>query len=354
MSNSRSALVPAPQLATSHVVRLDALGFDDKACSSFAADYDEPTAAKVPLSYLLGFELRWCRGGRFDGVYLQPAAAAVVASAPPCELAVRSALHRARSIAAQLEGRSLPRSGANAPPRRVRYFPTDRLRLLFGCEAFSRGYNCTEGRVPPDVCPHGAPPLLIHSTFAAHAAWPALRCLRLIPNLNQITGGAAEMSRVARTAAEGRSWGEREAAMVWVGTVKLPQRELFYSRRAHSSRTCLRGSNTLPTLHTPSLCPRKPSLELTPPSFPRCDGDVAQDGLQTRRIAPPHARGCARPSGWTSPPPREITSTSSTLAATAAPRGRRSLGNSPAVPSSSKQRACAAAARTNLPSLDTR
>jgi len=168
---------------------------------------------------------------------LQPAAAAVVASAPPCELAVRSALHRARSIAAQLEGRSLPRSGANAPPRRVRYFPTDRLRLLFGCEAFSRGYNCTEGRVPPDVCPHGAPPLLIHSTFAAHAAWPALRCLRLTPNLDQLTGSAADKSRVARTAAEGRSWGEREAAMVWVGTVKLPQRELFYSRRWIANET---------------------------------------------------------------------------------------------------------------------
>ena len=206
---------------------------------------------EVSLSYLLGFELRWLAGGRFDGVYLRHDAAAVVASGLRCggttahnplhdkdpsvhtgDLMVRSALHRARSVAAQLEGRMLPRSGANAPPRRVRYFPSDRLRLLFGCDPFAVGYNCTESHVPAEVCPRGAPPLLVHSTFAAHAAWPSLGCLRLIPNLDQLTGSAADKIRAARAASEGRSWADREAVMVWVGTVKLPQREHFYSRRA--------------------------------------------------------------------------------------------------------------------------
>lgn len=233
------SIAPVPEARQPAAIRLDTLGsVNAKACASASnsssADDDEPGGAKAPLSYLLGFELRWQGSGLFDGVFLQPDAAAYAASAPPCELSVRSALHRASSVAAQLQlqGRALPRSLANATTRRVRYFPTDRLRLLFGCETFPRGYNCTEGRVPPAVCPRGAPPLLVHSTFAAHVAWPSLRCLRLIPNLDQLTGGAAERSRAARTAAKGLTWADREAAMVWVGTVKLAQREYFYSRRA--------------------------------------------------------------------------------------------------------------------------
>ena len=105
----------APADPASDVVRLDALGFDDKGCSSSSSvlvsnpSEEEVNDDVLSDGFLLGFELRWSRGGRFDGVYLQPAAAAVVASAPPCELAVASAISRARSIAAQLAGGVLAR-----------------------------------------------------------------------------------------------------------------------------------------------------------------------------------------------------------------------------------------------------
>ena len=357
------SIAPVPEARQPAAIRLDTLGsVNAKACASASnsssADDDEPGGAKAPLSYLLGFELRWQGSGLFDGVFLQPDAAAYAASAPPCELSVRSALHRASSVAAQLQlqGRALPRSLANATTRRVRYFPTDRLRLLFGCETFPRGYNCTEGRVPPAVCPRrpsSARPQ--HLCRARGVAVPALPPPHPKPRPAHRRRCREEQSCAHRC--EGLDLGgprggdglggdrqARAARVLLLETCARPMRcrPTLLPYLDHPAPRPLDYDRPLsPTAHSPPvLCSCKPGLRPAPSRLPAPSG--AQDGLQTRRTAPPHACGCARLSEWSWPTRRAATATSSTLAATAAPRGRRSRGSSRAALWSSRSRAYAA------------
>ena len=199
--------------------------------------------------FFLGFELRWRSGGSFAGVYMDEIATAY-ASVDPCLHAVHATLDRAVKMgdfAAEIG--QLPGSGGGTPARRIRYLAQS-LKRAYGCSNFDEGYNCTQGAVPPDTCPEGAPPLLVHTAFKA-LKWPSVSCVRLIPNLYQLVGTgcdttqstkpqqcealsyAGSTARKAYVAAANMSWSERTPQLLYVGKVNehMPQRSYLHSLR---------------------------------------------------------------------------------------------------------------------------
>ena len=201
-------------------------------------------------NFFLGFELRWHPGGGFDGVYMDETAAAY-ASADSCLRAVHATLERAVKMGDFVaEIGHLPGSNGGTPARRIRYYPSDAgLKRAYGCSYFDQGYNCTEESVPPETCPVGAPPLLVHTAFLAHQ-WPSVSCVRLIPNVYQLMGGcvtnpnnppqrceqmsyAGFKARKAYEASVNLTWFERTPQLLYIGTVndRMAQRAYLHSMR---------------------------------------------------------------------------------------------------------------------------
>jgi len=149
----------------------------------------------------------------------------------------RSAL-RAESFAAVVGDLDAPKS--------VRYFVSDAgMPQLWNCKDGDAGYECDQATVSHDICPEGAPPLLVHTQFMA-LDWEETKCVVLIPNLYQLepwqgkdeasnpewhyAGGTANRAYVA--AGENNAswtWENRTDMLLYVGRVtgKMGQRRYF-------------------------------------------------------------------------------------------------------------------------------